>query len=109
MNSESFRGQPLLFHAPPPAPAFTFIYCAVNVNAPADRFQFHEDSSELADVLFRLLHQFIIVCVGVRLPFADGRPAGGRRVCVRVVVVINFLLFCPTFSAVLSIRSYHSI
>ena len=52
---------------------------------------------------------FIIVCVGVRLPFADGRPAGGRRVCVRVVVVINFLLFCPTFSAVLSIRSYHSI
>ena len=82
MNSESFRGQPLLFHAPPPAPAFTFIYCAVNVNAPADRFQFHEDSSELADVLFRLLHHRVCwrsfaVCRWV----AGSRRQAGVRAC----------------------------
>ena len=169
MNSESFHRQPLPFHAPPPAPAFTFIYCAVTVNAPADRFQ--EDSSDLADVLFRLLYHcarwrlvafvcrlrrrraacgrvrvracrgfcptFSLYCaVTVNAPAdrfqedssdlanvlfrllhhrarwrsfsvcdSDGRQAaGGSRVRVRACRG-----FCPTFSAVLSIRSYHSI
>ena len=91
MNSESFRGQPLLFHAPPPAPAFTFIYCAVTVNAPADRFQ--EDSSDLADVLFRLLYhraRWRLVAFVCRL--RRRRAACGR---VRVRACRGF---CPTFS-----------
>ena len=102
MNSESFHRQPLPFHAPPPAPAFTFIYCAVTVNAPADRFQ--EDSSDLADVLFRLLYhraRWRLVAFVCRL--RRRRAACGR---VRVRACRGF---CPTFSAVLSIRSYHSI
>ena len=102
MNSESFHGQPLPFHAPPPAPAFTFIYCAVNVNAPADRFQ--EDSSDLADLLFRLLYhraRWRLLAFVCRLQ--RQRAARGR---VRVRACRGF---CPMFSAVLSIRSYHSI
>ena len=81
MNSESFHGQPLPFHAPPPAPAFTFIYCAVNVNAPADRFQFHEDSSELADVLFRLLHHRVRLRSFAVCRWAAGRRQAGVRAC----------------------------
>ena len=55
---------------------------AVNVNAPADRFQFHEDSSELADVLFRLLHHRVCwrsfaVCRWV----AGSRRQAGVRAC----------------------------
>ena len=84
MNSESFHGQPLPFHAPPPAPAFTFIYCAVNVNAPADRFQ--EDSSDLAErCSIPTSSSSCALAFVCRL-----RRAAGGRVCVRVVVVINF-------------------
>ena len=104
MNSESFHGQPLPFHAPPPAPAFTFIYCAVNVNAPADFMKmvptspmFYIPSSSSSCAL-------AFVC---RLPMG-GRQAAGGCACVSWLSLI-FFFFCPTFSAVLSIRSYHSI
>ena len=78
MNSESFRGQPLLFHAPPPAPAFTFIYCAVNVNAPADFMKMVPTSP-----MFYIPSSSSSCVLAFGLPFADGWPAGGRRAGVR--------------------------
>ena len=90
MNSESFRGQPLLFHAPPPAPAFTFIYCAVNVNAPADFMKmvptspmFYIPSSSSSCAL-------AFVC---RLPMG-GRQAAGGCACVSWSSLI-FFFFAP--------------
>ena len=65
--SESFHGQPLPFHAPPSAPAFRR-----KCKRPR---RFHEDGSDLADVLHSVF--FIIVCVGVR--FAVCRWVAGRR------------------------------
>ena len=82
------------FSSPPPAPAFTFIYCAVTVNAPADRFQ--EDSSDLANVLFRLLHHRARWRLFV-FAVCDGRQAAGCACVSWSSLIFHLPTYVPTY------------